>query len=214
MLAERKKLCNILSILPDFEKESVDMNNLLKEQIEKLNSKSGFVLGELGHPDCNDISLTKSCILFDKFELNDEYDIYSDVSYLKLDNGRGEDAKFLIESGIGKFAPRCLVLKHDDKTYGIKKIFTFDVILNDDVNQNCLHTRRLINSEYSKIKESKDSIKNIQEVCKHEKTHIVDYMYRPGAISKVNMCIYCDAILTNAEIEIMMQNAVVKSNEK
>ncbi len=48
---------------------------------------------------------------------------------------------------------------------------------------------------YAQIEAAKKRLAELRSVCKHERTYIGHYSYRPGAIDQANICEYCAEIM-------------------
>jgi hypothetical protein len=57
--------------------------------------------------------------------------------------------------------------------------------------------RQAIDAVDEEIQQLQAEREEIQTSCKHNNTHIVDYMWRPGATYKVKACKDCDKLLEN-----------------
>ena len=127
MEVERKLLVDLEERYPDriFDVESI------QNELDRLNKKSGRVLGELGVPDMSSVMISNASHLLDNFTLEGSC-IYADVKYLDLPNKKGENAKLVIDSGDAIFSMRSTFVTGADRISIVRDIYTFDVILKED----------------------------------------------------------------------------------
>jgi hypothetical protein len=52
-----------------------------------------------------------------------------------------------------------------------------------------------VQSLYKTIAESKQRLKDLRVICKHEKTEIKNFQYSIGSISKAEICCFCGEVI-------------------
>lgn len=48
---------------------------------------------------------------------------------------------------------------------------------------------------YAKIESAKDRLIELRKICKHEKTSKRAYSWRPGSITEIDICDYCNQVV-------------------
>ncbi len=65
---------------------------------------------------------------------------------------------------------------------------------NDEIKEECEQI-------YSQIEAAEARLTAIREACKHEKTFVGNYSWRPGAYAAAHICEYCNKMIGFVEVE-------------
>jgi hypothetical protein len=72
---------------------------------------------------------------------------------------------------------------------------------NEEIKQEC-------EKAYIEIKIYQERLNILRDICKHEKTEEGNYSWRPGAIHRADICVYCNTPVKFLDIPTFEQTTI------